>query len=72
MSEMEDMYNTDNDVNGAGSHYAEGASSGRCPMGEQRRPDRHLATARARWTREMNKAFIIIIIMKFFIVSVYA
>ena len=56
MSEMEDMDNIDNDVNGAGSHSAEGASSGRCPMGEQRGPGRHHATARIGWTKDMNIA----------------
>ena len=44
------------DVNGAGSISAESASSGRCPMGEQRGPGRHPATARTGWSREMNIA----------------
>ena len=37
MSEIEDMYNIENDVNGTGiSHGADGASFGKSPMGEQR------------------------------------
>jgi len=44
-----------NDVNGTGT-LREGVSSGRCPVDEQRRPDRHHATARMSWTREVNIA----------------
>ena len=51
-----DENNIDNDVNGAGSHGSEGASSGRCFMGEQCGPGRHPATARTGWTKEMNIA----------------
>ena len=56
MSEMEDMDIIENDVNGAGSHSVECASSGRCPIGEQRGPGRHQSTARTGWTKEMNIA----------------
>ena len=56
MSGMEDMDNIENDANGAGSLSAEGASSGRCPMGEQRGNDCHHATARTVWTKDMNIA----------------
>ena len=45
----------DNDVNGTGTS-CEGVSSGRCPVDEQRRPDRHHATARKSWNREVNIA----------------
>ena len=45
MSEMKDMNTINNDMNGTGSHGAESASSGMCPMGEQRGPGRHPATA---------------------------
>ena len=42
-----------NDVNGTGAS-SEGATSGRCPVEEQRRPDRHPTTARTKWTKELN------------------
>lgn len=51
---MENLSNTNNGVNGAGS--TEGATSGRCPVGEQRGPGCHHATARTGWTKEMNVA----------------
>ena len=44
----------DNGVNGTGA-FSEGASSGRCPVGEQRRPGRHPATARMMWSKDVNK-----------------
>ena len=44
----------DNGVNGTGA-FCEGASSGRCPVGEQRRPGRHPATARMMWSKDVNK-----------------
>ena len=47
----------DNDVNDAGTSY-EGVSSGRYPVDEQRRPDRHHATARKSWNREVNIAVV--------------
>ena len=53
---MENITNRNNDVNGAGSISAESATSGRCPMGEQRGPGRHPATARTGWSKEMNIA----------------
>ncbi|XP_044170403.1 uncharacterized protein LOC122954426 [Acropora millepora] len=46
--------NGDNGVNGTGA-FSEGASSGRCPVGEQRRPGRHPATARMMWSKDVNK-----------------
>ena len=59
-----DENNIDNDVNGAGSHSSEGASSGRCFMGEQCGPGRQPATARTGWTKEMNIA-----VMEFYFLS---
>ena len=53
---MENITNRNNDVNGARSISAESATSGRCPMGEQRGPGRHPATARKGWSKEMNIA----------------
>ena len=50
--------NRNNDVNGTETVAGEGASSGRCPVAEQRRPDRHPTTAgptRTNWTKELNK-----------------
>ncbi|XP_067023908.1 uncharacterized protein [Acropora muricata] len=44
----------DNGVNDTGA-FCEGASSGRCPVGEQRRPGRHPATARMMWSKDVNK-----------------
>ena len=44
----------DNGVNGTGA-FCEGASSGRCPVGEQRRPGRHPVTARMMWSKDVNK-----------------
>ena len=42
-------------MNGTGT-LCEGVSSGRCPVDEQRRPDRHHVTARLSWNREVNIA----------------
>ncbi|XP_063592543.1 uncharacterized protein LOC134769733 [Penaeus indicus] len=53
---MEYTSSRNNGVNGAGSNDAEGTTPGRCPMGEQRGPGRHHATARTGWTKEMNIA----------------
>ena len=50
---MNHIRNENNDVNGTGTS-CEGASSGRCSVGEQRRPGRNQATARMKWTKEMN------------------
>ena len=44
----------DNGVNGTEA-FSKGASSGRCPVGEQRRPGRHPATARMMWSKNFNK-----------------
>lgn len=44
----------DNIVNGTGA-FSEGASSGRCPVAEQRRPGRHPATARMMLSKDVNK-----------------
>ena len=44
----------DKSVNGTGA-CNEGALSGRCPVGEQRRPSRHPATARMMWSKDVNK-----------------
>ena len=44
----------DNGVNGTGA-CNKGALSGRCPVGEQRRPSRHPATARMMWSKDVNK-----------------
>ena len=43
-----------NGVNGTGA-FCEGASSGRCPVGEQRRPGRNPATPRMMWSKGVNK-----------------
>ena len=51
---MDYTENLNNDVNGTGT-LCEGPPSGRCPVGEQRRPGRHSATARLNWTKEINK-----------------
>ncbi|XP_063599202.1 uncharacterized protein LOC134775604 [Penaeus indicus] len=56
MSVMEYTSSRNNGVNGAGSSDAEGTTPGRCPMGEQRGPGRHHATARTGWTKEKNIA----------------
>ena len=56
MSVMEYTSSRNNGVNGAGSNIAEGTMPGRYPMGEQRGPGRHHATARTGWTKEMNVA----------------
>ncbi len=50
---MNQNRNVNNDVNGTGTS-SEGASSGRCSVEEQRRPGRNQATARMKWTKEMN------------------
>ena len=44
----------DSGVNGTGA-FSEGASSGRCPVGDQRMPGRHPATARMMWSKDVNK-----------------
>ena len=44
----------DNGVNGTGA-FCEVASSSRRPVGEQRRPGRHPATARMMWSKDVNK-----------------
>ena len=44
----------DNSVNSTGD-FSEGASPGRCPVGEQRRPGRNPDTARMKWSKEVNK-----------------
>ena len=51
MSVMENLNNINNGVNGA--ENTEGATSGRCPVCEQRGPGHH-ATAGTRWSKEMN------------------
>ena len=48
-----------NDVNGTGA-CSEGIASGRCPVDQQRRPDRHSVTAEQQqkisaWSKEDNK-----------------
>ena len=53
---MENITNRNNDVNGPGSISAESSTSGRCPMGEQRGPCHHPATAKAGWSKEINIA----------------
>ena len=50
---MNQNRNEDNDVNGTGTS-SEGTSSGRCSVDEQRRPGRYQATAKMKWTKEMN------------------
>ena len=52
---MNRIRNEKNDVNGTGTS-CEGASSGRCSVGEQRRTGRNQVTARMKWTKEMNIA----------------
>ena len=53
VSAMNQNRNINNDVNGTGNS-SEGTSSGRCSVDEQRRPGRNQATARIKWTKEMN------------------
>ena len=43
-----------NGVNGTGTR-CEGPSPGRCSPAQHRRPGRHLATARMRWNKEVDK-----------------
>ena len=43
-----------NGVNGTGA-FSEGASSGWCPVGEQRSSSRHPATARTMCSKDVNK-----------------
>ena len=43
-----------NGVNGTGTR-CKGPSPGRCSPAQQRGPGRHLATARMRWNKEVNK-----------------
>lgn len=45
---------SDNSVNEASPVNREGLSPGRCPVGEQRRPSRHPATARVKRTKQMK------------------
>ena len=52
---MVSNHNKVNDVNGTGTGNSEGASSGRCFVGEQHGPGRQQATARKRWTKEENE-----------------
>ncbi|XP_068713270.1 uncharacterized protein [Montipora foliosa] len=47
-------YSENNGVNGTGTR-CEGPSPGRCSPAQQRGPGRHLATARMRWNKEVNK-----------------
>ena len=51
---MDYTENSNNDVNGTGT-LCEGSPSGRCYVDEQHRPGRHPATARLKWTKEINK-----------------
>ena len=46
---------SNNNVNGTGINNDEGASFGRCPVDEQRRPGRHQATARQKWSKTINR-----------------
>ena len=47
------MKNENNDLNGTATS-CKGASSGRCSVGEQRRPSCNQATTRMKLTKEMN------------------
>ena len=42
-------------VNGTGTNDDEGASFGRCPVDDQRRPGRHQATARQKRSKTLNR-----------------
>ena len=57
MSEMSQINNPDNNVNGSGT-LGEAVAPGRGPVATQNCPDRHQATAdrrrRVHWTKEMN------------------
>ena len=53
MSEMSSQYFENNGVNGTGAQ-CEGASPGRCSPVQQRGPGRHPATARKKWSKEVN------------------
>lgn len=44
----------DNGMNGTGA-FSEGASSSKCPVGEQRRPGHHPATARMMWNKDVKR-----------------
>ena len=45
----------DNGVKEARTNNGEDLSPGRCPVGEQRRPNRHQTTAGTKWTKEDSK-----------------
>ena len=55
MGEMSSDIIRNYSVNRTGT-LREGPSPGRCPVGEQRRPDCHQKTARTGWSKEMNVA----------------
>ena len=46
---------SNNNVNGTGINNGEGASFSSCPVDEQRRPGRHQATARQKWSKAINR-----------------
>ena len=50
---MLDQSSENNGMNGTGTS-CEGPSPGRCSPAQQRRPGRHLATARMKWNKEVN------------------
>ena len=54
MSEMSIQSIENNSVNGTGS-IGEGSSLGRCSSAQQRGPGRYPATARMKWSKEVNK-----------------
>ena len=54
MSEMSNQNSENNGVNRAGP-VGEGSSPGRCSLVRQRRPIRHPATVRTKWSKDMNK-----------------
>ena len=52
---MSNDNSSNNNVNGTGFNNDEGASFGRCPVDEQRRPGRQQATARQKWSQTINR-----------------
>ena len=44
-----------NNLNGTGINNDKGASYSRCPVEEQRRPGRHQATVRQKWSKTISR-----------------
>ena len=63
MNEMSSDLIRNNSMNGAGT-FDEGPSSGRCLVGEQRRPSRHQKLAGTGWPKKMN-----VVVMECYLLS---